>query len=507
MQVSVLWRIPASVSVYATECQVRSERECASIHGMEQSVSWGAAETARRIRSGDITAAAALEARVERIERLNPLVNAIVDRDFERARREAAQADAVRRNGKPLGPLHGVALTMKSSLDVQGLRCECGSRFRQGRIADRDAPLVASLRKAGAIILAVTNTPDMLMAYETDNFLYGRTNNPFDLSRTAGGSSGGEAAAIAAGFSAGGMGSDGGGSVRAPASFCGIAGLKPTPGVIPRTGHWPACMGPGAFLGLVGPMAPRVEDLDLLLRASAGVDRHDPMSAPVEIQPMAAMDLAGVAVGYYEDDGVSPVDDAGVAAVRRAADALRDAGAAVERVELEGVAEAIEAWKILFRVAGLTLTKPLIAGRDHDVHPLSWDLFADEPDERSMTYEKFLGAWVQRDRSRSKLLGLMERWPLLLGPTASVPAFEHGRREWRIGDRVVRYPDIFTYTQLYNLTGNPAAVVRSGSSPEGLPIGVQCVARPFEDALALAAAEQIERRMGPWAPAETISLD
>ena len=196
-----------------------------------------------------------------------------------------------------------------------------------------------------------------------------------------------------------------------------------------------------------------------------------------------------------------------MAAVRRAANALRDAGAEVERIELEGVAEAIEAWNTLFSIAGLTLTKPLIAGREQDVHPLSWDLFASDAEERSMTYEKFLGAWVQRDRSRSKLLALMERLPLLLGPVASVPAFEHGRREWRIAGRAVGYPGIFTYTQLYSLTGNPAVVVRAGSSPEGLPIGVQCIARPFEDASALAAADQIERRMGPGAPPDTILHD
>lgn len=465
---------------------------------MGEIVNWGAAETAWRIRSGDVTARAALEARIERIEQFDPLVNAIVDQDFERARREADQADAARRSGRPLGPLHGVALTMKSSLDVEGLRCECGSRFRQGRVAERDAPLVTSLRQAGAIVLGVTNAPDMLMAYETDNYLYGRTNNPHNLAYTAGGSSGGEAAAIAAGFSAGGMGSDGGGSIRVPAAYCGVAGLKPTPGVIPRTGHWPACMGPGAFLGLVGPMAPRVADLDLLLRSSAGVERRDPLSAPVSVTPMADIDLADVCVGYYEDDGVSPVDQATLGALHDSVAALRDAGVRVERIEIQGVAEAIDAWKTLFSVAGLTLTKPLIADREDDVHPLSWGLFATHGEEEAATYEQLLQAWVQRDRSRSKLLGLMERYRVLLGPVASVPAFEHGRREWNLDGRLVRYPHIFTYAQLYNLTGNPAAVVRAGSSAEGLPLGVQCVGRPFEDTWALAVAHRIEERLQSW---------
>jgi len=470
---------------------------------MRESLSWGAAETARRVACGDVTATEVLEVRIAQIEALNPQINALVDQDFERARREADAADKARAAGERLRPLHGVPLTMKASIDVQGLRCECGSRFRQGRVAERDAPLVTALRRAGAAILGVTNTPDMLMAYETDNYLYGRTNNPYDLERTSGGSSGGEAAAIAAGFSAGGMGSDGGGSVRVPAAFCGVAGLKPTPGVLPRTGHWPACMGPGAFLGLVGPMAPRVEDLDLLLRLTAGVERHDPLSAPVSLTPMADVDVRSVRVGYYEDDGFSPVCEETAAAVAAAVAALKDAGLEVERVELEGVAEAVDAWRTLFSVAGLTLTKPLIAGREDDVHPLSWGLFAEASEEQAMTYERFLAAWVQRDRSRSKLLGLMERYDALVGPVASVPAFEHGRREWTLDGRTVRYPDVFSYTQLYNLTGNPAAVVRAATSQARLPVAVQCVARPFEDTLALAIAGEIEHRLGPFpGPAE-----
>lgn len=465
---------------------------------MSELLSWGVAETARRVAAGDVRATDVLEARIARIEAFNPQINAIVDHDFEHARQEAAAVDQARAAGRSLGPLAGVPLTMKASLDVKGLRCECGSRFREGRIAERDATLVISLRQAGALILGVTNTPDMLMAYETDNYLYGRTNNPYNLERTSGGSSGGEAAAIAAGFSAGGMGSDGGGSVRVPAAFCGVAGLKPTPGVLPRTGHWPACMGPGAFLGLVGPMAPRVEDLDLLLRLTSGVERHDPMSAPVELVPSADNELRGAKVGYYLDDGVSPVCDETAATVREAVAALRDAGVEVEPVQLEGVAEAVDAWRTLFSVAGLTLTKPLIAGREHDVHPLSWDLFAEPAEEEAMTYERFLAAWVERDRARSRLLGLMEPYAALVGPVASTPAFEHGRREWVLSDRLVRYPHNFTYTQLYNLTGNPAAVVRAATSRDGLPIAVQCVARPFADTLALAVAGEIEHRLGPF---------
>jgi len=210
---------------------------------------------AQQIREKKISPVELAEAHLAKIERLNPMLNAFVHVDLERVRSEASEAEAVVMRGETLGPLHGVPISIKSSLDVAGLRCEAGTRLRAGHVATEDAPLVARLRQAGAIILGVTNAPELLMAWETDNLLYGRTNSPWDLERTAGGSSGGEAAAIASGMSAGGVGSDGGGSIRVPAHFCGICGLKPTPGRVPATGHFPPSGGPFALIGVVGPMA------------------------------------------------------------------------------------------------------------------------------------------------------------------------------------------------------------------------------------------------------------
>src|SRR5438309_4455539 len=193
--------------------------------------------------------------------------------------------------GMAHGPLHGVPISINSCIDVAGMRCEAGTRLRAGYIASHDAPLVARLRQAGAVVLGVTNTPEILMAWETDNLLYGRTNNPWDTERTPGGSSGGEAAAIAAGMSAGGVGSDGGGSIRVPAHFSGICGLKPTPGRIPSTGHFPASGGPFALLGVVGPMARTVEDLKLLFEVMQGPDDGDACAAPVPFRAVALEDL------------------------------------------------------------------------------------------------------------------------------------------------------------------------------------------------------------------------
>jgi Asp-tRNA(Asn)/Glu-tRNA(Gln) amidotransferase A subunit family amidase len=223
-----------------------------------------ALDMVRHIREKAISPLELAELHLAKIERLNPKLNAFVQVDPDGVRRKAREAEAAVMNGETLGPLHGIPTSIKGSIDVAGLRCEAGTRLRTGHVANCDAPLVDRLRRAGAIVLGVTNTPELLMAWETDNLLYGRTNSPWDPQRTPGGSSGGESAAIASGMSAGGVGSDGGGSIRVPAHFTGICGLKPTPGRIPATGHFPPSGGPFALLGVVGPMARTVEDLKAL---------------------------------------------------------------------------------------------------------------------------------------------------------------------------------------------------------------------------------------------------
>src|SRR5881398_1518508 len=244
-----------------------------------------AVQMAEQIRHRKISPFELVEAHLRKIKKLNPVLNAFVQVDAEGAFRQAREAEVAVRRGAKLGALHGVPVSIKISIEVAGFRCEAGTKLRQGTVASQDAPLVSRLRDAGAIILGTTNTPELLMAWETDNLLYGRTNNPWNLSRTSGGSSGGESAAIAAGCVAAGVGSDGGGSIRVPAHFTGICGLKPTPGRIPGTQHFPACVGPFAFMGVVGPMARTVADLKLMLRVMSGSDIGDPFS--VDIVPAA----------------------------------------------------------------------------------------------------------------------------------------------------------------------------------------------------------------------------
>src|SRR5579871_2215542 len=276
---------------------------------------------ARDVRNKSLSPVELAEAHLAKIERLNSKLNAFVHVDAERVRREAQAAERTMQ-AEDIGPLHGVPISIKSSIEVAGYRWECGSRLREKYIATQDAPLVARLKNAGAIVLGVTNTPEFLMAWETDNLLCGRTNNPWDLARTPGGSSGGEAAAIAAVMSAGGVGSDGGGSIRVPAHFSGICGLKPTPGRVPATGHYPPPGGPFALIGVVGPMARTVSDVDLLFRATAGPDDGDPCAAPVPLRNIPPEELRRTRIGYFEDDGRTPVTPETRAAVQKAAEAL-----------------------------------------------------------------------------------------------------------------------------------------------------------------------------------------
>ncbi len=447
-----------------------------------------AVSMAEQIRQKRISPVELIEAHLEQIERLNPSLNAFVQLNAERALRDARAAEAVVMSGETFGPLHGVPASVKSSINVAGMKCEAGTRLRDGFVATEDAPLVARLRNAGAIVLGVTNTPELLMAWETDNLLYGRTNNPWDITRTAGGSSGGEAAAIAAGMSAGGVGSDGGGSIRVPAHFTGICGLKPTPGRIPSTGHYPESAGPFALIGVVGPMPRTVADADV----------GDACSAPVPARWPDSKEVKKLRIGYFEDDGRTPVTPETRAAVRTAAEGLRDAGFEVEPFRPGGLEEARLLWWNFFGVAGGMLLGPMLKGREEDVSPILKEFFGWATAKPPQTGGTLLDTWIRRDAVRQKFFTQMEKYPILLCPAAAIPAFRHSERSWKIGGKTVEYLDAWSYTEWFNLLGNPAAVVPINRSPEGLPIGVQLVGRPWEEEQVLAVAEALERERGGW---------
>jgi len=446
---------------------------------------------ARQIREKKFSPVELVQAHLNRIETLNPKLNAFVHVEPERVLREACGAEAAVMNGKNLEPLHGVPISIKSSIEVAGCPCESGTRLRAGFIGKQDAPLVARLRNAGAIVLGVTNTPEFLMAWETDNLLYGRTNSPWDLERTPGGSSGGEAAAIAAGMSAGGVGSDGGGSIRVPAHFSGICGLKPTPGRIPSTGHFPASGGPFALIGVVGPMARTVADVKALFEVMQGPDDGDSCAAPVALRWPSDDEVRNLRIGYFEDDGRTPVTPEIRRAVETAAKALQDAGFRVEPFRPKGLEQARELWKKFFvKIAGM-LIRPMFAGREHDQSPILREFLEWSAAEPELTGDSLLAAWIGRDVLRAEFLAQMREYPILLCPAAAIPAFRHGERTWQIGKRV-HYLDAWSYTEWFNLLGNPAAVVPVSHSAEGLPVGVQIVGMPWVEEQVLGVAAVLE---------------
>jgi Asp-tRNA(Asn)/Glu-tRNA(Gln) amidotransferase A subunit family amidase len=465
------------------------------------SLPWSSAqEIASLIRAKAVSPVEVARVHLDRIERLNPSLNAFVDYQPELVLAQASAAEKSIMNGESLGPLHGVPLSIKSSIDVVGHPCEAGTRLRAGYIAATDAVLVSRLRAAGAVILGVTNTPELLMAWETDNLLYGRTNNPWDLTRTAGGSSGGESAAIAAGLSAGGVGSDGGGSIREPAHFCGICGLKPTPGRIPSTGHFPKSGGPFALIGVVGPMGRTVGDLQTLFEAMAGGDDGDPSSAPVALRPVDSKAIQGMSIGFFEDDGRTPVTKETRAAVRSAASRLSQSGLRVDEFRPEGLEEARQLWWKFFGTAGGMILGPMLRGHQAELSPVLRQFMSWTTSEPAHTGESLLMTWLGRDEVRERFLRQMQQYPILLCPTAAIPAFRHGEREWQVEGRTVKYLDAWSYCEWFNLLGFPAAVVPMSLSGEGLPIGIQIVGRPWEEETVLAVAAVLEAARGPIRP-------
>jgi Asp-tRNA(Asn)/Glu-tRNA(Gln) amidotransferase A subunit family amidase len=457
------------------------------------------AEIAAGIHKKKFSPVEVVDAHLERAAALEPKLNAFVHLDAEPARTQAREAEAALMRGEEVGPLHGIPLTIKSCIDVAGWPTPAGSLLRKDYVPQQDAPLVVRLRAAGAIILGNTNTPEFLMAYETDNSLSGKTSNPWNLERSSGGSSGGEAAAIASGCSAGGVGSDGGGSIRVPAHFCGICGLKPTPGRIPATGHFPVGGGAFGWIGVVGPMARTVADLRGLFEVMAGPDAGDALSAPVPVRAVGEKDLRGLRIAILESDALGRATPETRAAVERAASLLSEQGFAVGTKHLAGLDRAFELWWYFFGPVIANLIQQGTDGQEGTLSPMLREFIALATAETELTHEGLLNACGERDSLRADILRQMEDLTVLLSPVSAAPAFRHGEGNWRSNEKE-NYRDTMRYSQWLNLVGFPGVAVPLGTSREGLPIGVQVIGRPYEDELVLAVAEAIERGRGPWHP-------
>jgi amidase len=386
--------------------------------------------------------------------------------DGERALAAAAEADAALARGDATGPLHGVPFTAKDNLSAAGVEMAIGAPERVGVVPDTDATAVARLRGAGGVLLGKTNCPPYGGGIETDNEVYGRTNNPWDLERTPGGSSGGEAAAIAAGCSPCGVGTDSGASVRLPAHFCGLASIKPTSGLVPVTGVIDD-LGQIGALGdprtQVGPLARTVADVALLLTVLGGPDGRDGGAPPVPLGDPAAVSLDGLRVAASAENGLASPTAETVEMVSRAAEALRDAGAAVSEARHPGRGHelTIDVWR--------SYGEGVSAG----------ELYA------------ILRRW---DAFRSEMLTWGERFDVIVCPVFAGPAPRHGETA------VPGELDPTSYTTPSSLTGWPSATVRCGTSPEGLPLDVQVIAKPWRDDVALAVALELEPALGGWAP-------
>ena len=459
---------------------------------MDDALLYASATTlAQAIRDKQVSTKEVVEAHLQRIEEVNPTIHAVVQLVADRALDEARTADQALVHGEALGPLHGVPMTIKDSLDTAGVISTGGTKGREAYIPQEDATVVARLRAAGAILLGKTNTPELTLAGETNNLVYGQTNNPYDVSRTPGGSSGGAGAIIAAGGSPLDMGSDTGGSIRLPAHFCGIAGLKPTSGRVPRTGHVvPFGLGAVDSLTQNGPMARFVEDLALTLPIISGIDWRDPGIVPMPLGDPQAVQLRELRVAMHTDNGIMTPTPETIAAVQAAAAALTDAGLIVIEDRPDALSRAADLANNLSSADGRAWTRRLLAKfGTTELHP-----WLSRRIEEAEAYEvgDFTALLEDIDTYRSEMLAFLQQYDVILCPVCAFPAPPHGstlEADMRLG---------FSYTGAYNLTGWPGAVVRGGTSPDGLPIGLQVVARPWREDVALAVAQQLETALGGW---------
>jgi len=376
--------------------------------------------------------------------------------------------------------LHGVPVTIKDTIETAGLRTTSGSKMRAGYIPEVDAPAVARLKAAGALVLGKTNAAEMAMDYTADNPVFGRTNHPLTATLTPGGSSGGEAVAIATHMSPGGIGSDLAGSIRIPAHFCGICGLKPTTGRVPGEGQFPPSSGPYSLGAVIGPMARSVGDLRLLFRALIG-----DVSSPRDL------DLKGRRFAWYTDDRVVPVTEDTAQAVKNAVNALNGAGLVGEEQLPPHVERGNEMWLKLFSRASVVQLRQAYAGRENEGGSfVSWRL-ATAHDIPSPTLDEYIANWMERDRLREELLRWMETTPIIIAPVGSTPAYEHDTLKVTVRGTTFGTFRAFSYAQAFNVFDLPVVTVpakRDGS----LPIGVQIVGLPFAEEMVLTAGAIVE---------------
>ena len=460
---------------------------------MHEILRLSATRQARLVRQRTVSVVELVQAHLDRIAAVNPRIHAVIEVFDRQAMSAARAADEALARGEAAGPLCGVPFSIKDSIEVAGARCTAGTLGRRDAPPSaEDATLVARLRHAGGIPIARTNLPDLLFAFETDNLLFGATNNPYDTARTSGGSSGGEAALIASCGAPFGLGSDAAGSVRLPAAFCGIAAIKPTSGRLPRTGHFPPTGGWIEALWQIGPMARYVEDLCTMMPLLTGGDGRDATVVDMPLHDPARVDLGKLRVAFYTDNGFAAADGEVAEVVRGAARALSAEVAVLEEDRPDCLEQAYDLeMKLIGADGGDGLREYLQGLGSTQTHPLlgGW-LEKLEPYRTSVA--GFAAYWAEWDAYRAAMRAFLRRYDVLVCPVYTHAALPHGTSTLDENFRG------FSHTMAYNVAGWPAAVVRCGESAEGLPIGVQVVAAPWREDLALAVAARLERELGGW---------
>ncbi len=447
-----------------------------------------ATELARRIQAKELSPVEVVQAHLERIDAINPKLNAIVTL-AEDALEQARIAEQALMKAAPVGPLHGVPFTCKDSFDVAGVRTTQGSKLFEHHVAERDAVAVARLKQAGAIFLGKTNTPEFTLWWETDNRVFGRTNNPWNPDLIAGGSSGGEAAALATGLTPLGVGSDVGGSLRMPAHYCGVVGFKPTHGRVPLTGLFPEVL---LRMMHVGPLARTVRDAARALRLMSGPDGTDPWCVPVEpaAVPAHTERPLRLRVGWLADGAFAPVDPEVRAVVEKAANSLAEAGCDVEHVTLSIIRET-EA-DVIPGIVGTPDSsyyfERYTRGWEFELSPVMGRRLAG-PWPSMREYTRRMADWETLNKG---MMEYFQTYDLLLCPTLPTPAYPHGERLITVDGLTIRARHKLKTVVPWNLTGSPALSLPFGMSTGGLPIGVQLVGRHFEEATVLRAAMALE---------------
>ena len=417
---------------------------------------------------------------VKRIEAVNPSLNAVVVFRPEEALKEAKKADEEFSRGKSKGALHGIPCTIKDSFDTEGIITTGGTLGRSKFIPTKNATVVQRLKDAGAIIMGKTNTPEFTMGFLTDNLVYGKTKNPFDLNRTPGGSSGGAAAIVAAGGSPFDIGTDTGGSIRYPAHCCGITGIKPTTGRVPRTGHIIAYQGISQSLTQVGPLAKNVEDINLLLNIISGVDNIDPYIYPVPLQDYSKVDLKKLRMAFFIDNGVVRPSDDTFQTIRKNVDIIAAAGFKINEDIPKGIEETAT-FRPYLRTGDWM--KRMLDQYGTTKTMLEYNLPNPPTSEYAALVEKV-------DNYRSNMLSFWSKYDVLICPVSPLPAPMLDVK-WEV-------PPYFSYLTAFNTTGWPSIVIRGGTSAEGLPIGIQIVAPPWREDICLSVAKFLEHELGPW---------